>query len=172
MEFVSAAGVSTDATPEMLGAVLAGQARIRQRPGPLNALGDIKFVLPNNDNIYLHHTSAPTLFGRSRRDLSHGCVRVEEPVALAQFVLQDDPTWTVERIRAAMAQPKPVFVRLPHPVPVIITHITVVVQDGRPHFYGDLYGHDRKLASLLRQHSAKPYDAVRACSAAGVIGPK
>ena len=172
MEFVSAAGVSTDATPEMLGAVLAGQARIRQRPGPLNALGDIKFVLPNNDNIYLHHTSAPTLFGRSRRDLSHGCVRVEEPVALAQFVLQDDPTWTVERIRAAMAQPKPVFVRLPHPVPVIITHITVVVQDGRPHFYGDLYGHDRKLASLLRQHSAKPYDAVRAGSAAGGIGPK
>lgn len=161
MEFVSAAGVSTAVTHEMLGAVLAGQARIRQRPGPLNALGDIKFVLPNNDNIFLHHTSSPTLFGRSRRDLSHGCVRVEDPVALAQFVLQDDPTWTVERIRTAMAQPKPVFVRLPQPVPVIITHITVVMQDGRPHFYGDLYGHDRKLASLLRQHSTQPFGAVR-----------
>ena len=72
----------------MLDAVLAGNARIRQRPGPRNALGDIKFVFPNRENIYLHHTPSVQLFERDRRDFSHGCIRVEQPVALAMFALQ------------------------------------------------------------------------------------
>jgi murein L,D-transpeptidase YcbB/YkuD len=91
--------------------VLNGQMRIRQRPGPLNALGDIKFVFPNNQNIYLHHTPTPQLFQRGRRDFSHGCIRVEEPVQLAQFVLQDMPEWTEERIRQAMSKENPTQLR-------------------------------------------------------------
>ena len=82
-EFVVGSGVVTDLSPTLLDEVVAGRARIRQRPGPKNALGDIKFVFPNNDNIYLHHTPAVRLFERDRRDFSHGCIRVEQPVALA-----------------------------------------------------------------------------------------
>ena len=91
-EFVAGDGrVQTVLTPQALDAVLAGQLRIRQRPGERNALGDIKFVFPNSDNIYLHHTPATQLFERARRDFSHGCIRVEQPVELATFVLQGMP---------------------------------------------------------------------------------
>jgi hypothetical protein len=81
-----------------LEAVRSGQMRIRQRPGARNALGDIKFVFPNADNIYLHHTPTPKLFQRDRRDFSHGCIRVEQPVELAKFVLAGQPEWDEERI--------------------------------------------------------------------------
>ena len=67
--------------------------RIRQRPGLANALGDIKFVFPNDEAIYLHHTPSTGLFARPRRDFSHGCIRVEAPVALAEFVLEGTPGW-------------------------------------------------------------------------------
>ena len=78
-EFVTAGGqVVTTLSAAHLDAVLHGGWRIRQRPGPQNALGDIKFVFPNNDNIYLHHTPAPQLFERDRRDFSHGCIRVQD----------------------------------------------------------------------------------------------
>ena len=92
-EFVVGGKVVTALSPPLLEETVAGRARIRQRPGPKNALGDIKFVFPNNDNIYLHHTPAVSLFTRDRRDFSHGCIRVEQPVALALFVLQDRPEW-------------------------------------------------------------------------------
>ena len=131
--------------------VLNGTARIRQKPGPSNALGDIKFVFPNNQNIYLHHTSSPGLFNRSKRDFSHGCIRVEEPVQLAKFVLQDDPAWTEDRIRKAMGSGKSNTVRLKEPLPVVITYMTTVVSNGQLLFFPDLYGHDRKLAALLAQ---------------------
>ena len=72
----------------------AGALRVRQRPGPHNALGLVKFIFPNDDNVYLHGTPAQPLFARSRRDFSHGCVRVEDPAALAQWVLADQPGWT------------------------------------------------------------------------------
>ncbi|MEO8407384.1 MAG: L,D-transpeptidase family protein, partial [Oxalobacteraceae bacterium] len=100
LEFVGGDGLAISVLSKAnLDAVLQGQLRIRQRPGPANALGDIKFIFPNNDNIYLHHTPAVQLFKRDRRDFSHGCIRVEDPVALAKFVLQDQPEWTEERIR-------------------------------------------------------------------------
>jgi murein L,D-transpeptidase YcbB/YkuD len=87
-EFVGADGrAGTTLSAAALDSVLAGRLRIRQRPGPQNALGDIKFVFPNRGNIYLHHTPAIALFDRDRRDFSHGCIRVDEPVALAGFVL-------------------------------------------------------------------------------------
>src|SRR6185369_4710560 len=122
-EFVTAAGeVVTTLAPAHLEAVLQGGWRVRQRPGPLNALGDIKFVFPNADNIYLHHTPAPQLFERDRRDFSHGCVRVQEPVALAQFVLRDDPSWTEERIRQAMESGTSSTLKLKQPLPVLIAY--------------------------------------------------
>lgn len=155
MEFVTANGqVVTHFAPEHLAAVLSGAWRIRQRPGPQNALGDIKFVFPNNSNIYLHHTPSPGLFERDRRDFSHGCIRVQDPVALAKFVLQDDPGWPEERIRSAMASGKSSTLRLAQPLTVLIAYSTVVVKGGRVFFYPDLYGHDRLLARALRQHAA------------------
>ena len=155
MEFVTASGqVVTTMAPEHLDAVLAGTWRIRQRPGPKNALGDIKFVFPNNDNIYLHHTPSPGLFERDRRDFSHGCIRVQEPVALAKFVLQDDPDWPEERIRAAMGSGQSSTLRLKQPLTVLIAYSTVVAKADRVFFYPDLYGHDRMLAEALRQHAA------------------
>lgn len=155
MEFVTAGGqVVTTMAPEHLDAVLSGKWRIRQRPGPKNALGDIKFVFPNNDNIYLHHTPAPGLFERDRRDFSHGCIRVQEPVALAKFVLQDAPDWPEERILTAMTSGQSSTLRLAQPVTVLIAYSTVVAKAGRLFFYPDLYGHDRLLAKALRQHAA------------------
>lgn len=155
LEFVSGSGQVVDTlSAELLQEVLAGRWRIRQRPGPLNALGSIKFVFPNAENIYLHHTPSPQLFEREQRDFSHGCIRVEEPVALARFVLQDQPEWSEERIRAAMARGEPSTLRLSSPLPVLITYNTVLVKGGRVYFYPDLYGHDRLLEQALRRHSA------------------
>ena len=152
MEFVGAGGVSTAVTAANLDAVLAGQMRLRQRPGPRNALGDIKFMLPNNQNIYLHHTPAPGLFERARRDFSHGCIRIEEPVALALWVLHEDARWTEARVRESMGRPRPIVARLPEPVPVLITYRTAIAaDDGRMHFVPDLYGHDRLLAQALQR---------------------
>ncbi|MDB5779804.1 MAG: Peptidoglycan-binding domain 1 protein [Polaromonas sp.] len=154
MEFVSNGGrVDRAVSVGLLDAVLAGKARIRQRPGPKNALGDIKFVFPNRDNIYLHHTPATQLFSRDRRDFSHGCIRVEHPVALARFVLKNMPYWTEERIRTAMGRGQSATLRLPEPVPVLIAYGTALVKDGRAFFFDDLYGLDRLLDAALRQHS-------------------
>ncbi|MDQ3059428.1 MAG: L,D-transpeptidase family protein [Pseudomonadota bacterium] len=154
MEFVLAGGaVSTAVTPAHLDAVLAGQARIRQRPGPKNALGDIKFVFPNRDNIFLHHTPSPGLFERERRDFSHGCIRVEEPVALARFVLKGMPDWTEERIHQAMTRGASNTLRLTEPIPVLIAYGTTLVKDGQTYFFQDIYGLDRQLDAALRQRA-------------------
>lgn len=136
-----------------LDAVERGQLRIRQRPGASNALGDIKFVFPNKDNIYLHHTPTPQLFKRERRDFSHGCIRVEAPVDLAKFVLADQPQWSEERIVQAMNRGKSATIRLQEPVPVVIAYQTAMVRNGRVHFFPDIYGQDRILDDALRQRS-------------------
>jgi murein L,D-transpeptidase YcbB/YkuD len=157
MEFVQAGGaVSTAVTPAQLDAVLAGQARIRQRPGPKNALGDIKFVFPNRDNIYLHHTPATALFERERRDFSHGCIRVEHPVELAKFVLKNAPEWTEARIEKAMNRGESTTLRLAEPVPVLITYGTTLVKESQTYFFEDIYGLDRQLDAALRQRAPKP----------------
>lgn len=153
-EFVNKDGsVSTELTPENLAAVKQGAARIRQRPGAQNALGDIKFVFPNNTNIYLHHTPSPQLFERARRDFSHGCIRIEAPVALAQFVLQNDPRWTKERIETAMQGGKSQTIKLANPIPVVLAYSTVVVLEGKVFFFEDIYGHDKKLANALKKRA-------------------
>jgi len=157
-EFVQPGGsVVTGLSASMLDAVLKGTARIRQRPGPENALGDIKFVFPNRDNIYLHHTPAVQLFGRERRDYSHGCIRVEQPVELAEFVLRETPGWDRERIEAAMQRGESSTLRLAQPVPVLISYGTTWIKSGRIYFFNDIYGHDRVLDAALRQRTrARP----------------
>lgn len=151
-EFVGAGGsVQRSLSSASLDAVRAGAMRIRQRPGPQNALGDIKFVFPNADNIYLHHTPAVSLFGRERRDYSHGCIRVEKPVELAEFVLQGMAGWDRARIESAMGSGKSNTLKLAEPVPVLIHYGTTLVKGDQIFFFNDLYGHDRLLAAALRQ---------------------
>jgi murein L,D-transpeptidase YcbB/YkuD len=151
-EFVASSGeVVHSLTAANLDAVVRGRWRIRQRPGPLNALGGIKFVFPNHDNIYLHHTPATELFERDRRDFSHGCIRVQMPVDLAQFVLRDEPgEWTADRIREEMARGESKTLALHHPLPVLIAYSTVIVKRGKVFFFPDVYRHDERLARALK----------------------
>ena len=153
-EFVTGDGrVVSGLSEGSLDAVQRGQMRIRQRPGAKNALGDIKFVFPNQDNIYLHHTPTPQLFRRDRRDFSHGCIRVAAPVELAKFVLADEPDWSEERIVAAMTRGRSATLRLAEPLPVVIAYRTVVVEGGKVRFFPDLYGRDAHLAAALRERA-------------------
>ncbi|HEY9459390.1 MAG TPA: L,D-transpeptidase family protein, partial [Paralcaligenes sp.] len=151
-EFVTKEGEPiTTLSQANIEALERGELRIRQRPGPHNALGDIKFIFPNNQNIYLHHTPAPELFNRYRRDFSHGCIRIEDPVALAKFVLHEEPEWTEARIRDAMTNGVSKTIRLRQPVPVLITYSTVIVKNDKVYFFPDLYGQDALLDKALRQ---------------------
>jgi L,D-transpeptidase YcbB len=138
---------------QLLDDVLAGRLTLRQRPGPVNALGGVKFVFPNREHIYLHHTPSVNLFGRDQRDFSHGCIRVEQPLELARFVMQGMPGWTPERITEAMSLGESQAVRLQEPVPVVIGYLTAVVREGRVHFFDDLYGHDQALRKALAQRA-------------------
>ena len=156
-EFVGPGGqVDTALSAARLDDVLSGTWRIRQRPGPRNALGDIKFVFPNRDAIYLHHTPSVGLFNRARRDFSHGCIRVEQPEALAQWVLRDQPGWTAARIRAAMDAGTSSTLALDTPIPVLLAYHTAAVKDGRPMFYDDVYGLDRRLDAALQARARSP----------------
>jgi murein L,D-transpeptidase YcbB/YkuD len=123
--------------------------RIRQLPGPNNSLGLVKFILPNPYQVYLHDTPSKELFRRSRRDFSHGCIRIADPVALAEFVLGDG--WDRARIVEAMKNgPERNRVDLAAPIPVYLLYTTAVVDpEGRIFFYDDIYGHDARLARAL-----------------------
>ncbi len=140
-----------------LDAVAAGTLRIRQRPGPDNSLGLIKFMLPNPYNVYLHSTPAQALFGESRRDFSHGCIRVSDPVGLAQYVLRDSPEWTREKILAAMNDGADSFtVPLKTPIRVFIVYGTVLAtENGEVLFFDDIYGHDERLEQALRAQAVQ-----------------
>jgi murein L,D-transpeptidase YcbB/YkuD len=128
----------------------SGGYSIRQKPGPKNALGLVKFIFPNRYNVYLHSTPQQELFARARRDFSHGCIRVENPVALAAWVLRDKPAWTVDRIRTTMNGDTSVQVNLDKPIPVLILYSTAVVEpDGEVRFFEDIYGHDAALVKVL-----------------------
>jgi murein L,D-transpeptidase YcbB/YkuD len=125
--------------------------RLRQRPGAGNALGLIKFMFPNRNDVYMHATPTPRLFQPSRRDFSHGCIRVEDPEALAAWALGGDPSWTPEAILAAMNGPANRRVDLSEPIQVVIFYTTAVVlpEDGRVHFAADIYGQDPRLDRAL-----------------------
>ena len=134
----------------MINDLRAGRLSIRQKPGPKNSLGLVKFVFPNSYNVYMHDTPASEFFAKSRRDFSHGCIRLEHPAELAAWVLRNNPGWNMERIRAAMGGDTPQQVKLAHPIPVFIVYGTAIVtEDGLVHFYDDIYGHDTALEKAL-----------------------
>lgn len=152
MELVGSDGsVLHIAASESLARLRSGSARVRQRPGPRNVLGDVKFAMPNPMNIYLHSTSASELFGRTRRDLSHGCIRVERPAELAQFVLADPLHWDGASVAAAMRAGRNRFVKLPASLPVVLFYATALVdRQGRVLFADDIYGLDQPLMTALQ----------------------
>jgi len=124
--------------------------RLRQDPGPNNALGRVKFMFPNRHNVYLHDTSSTHLFQRDRRTYSSGCVRVSEPIALAEYLLQDSDGWTRERILDASGQRREHSVRFSREVPVHLLYWTAWMdEDGSIHFRQDIYDRDPRLAEAL-----------------------
>ena len=137
-------------------ALASPRYRLRQRPGPGNALGAVKFMFPNDFNVYLHDTPAQALFSRRVRAGSHGCVRVAEPAALAAFVLQDDPAWPPERVHAAIGAGERVRVRLARKLPVYLVYLTAFDRDGAVAFRDDLYGRDAALTRALGDGSETP----------------
>jgi murein L,D-transpeptidase YcbB/YkuD len=135
--------------------VIHGEARIRQVPGAQNALGYMKFSFPNAFNIYMHGTPQVSLFTKTKRDFSHGCIRVEDPEHLAQWVLRGQPPWTVEKIAAAIANPATSTLHLAQPVPVLIVYGTgIAAEDDTVRFFEDIYGYDAELRAQLDQISA------------------
>lgn len=123
---------------------------VRQKPGKHNSLGLVKFLFPNNYNIYFHDTPSKSLFEREQRAFSHGCIRLQKPFELAQYLLRNDSTWTDEKIREAMNGDKEKWVTLKNAVPIMITYFTAWVDDeNNIHFNKDVYGHDEKLTQRL-----------------------
>ena len=140
--------------------------RFRQRPGSGNALGYVKFMFPNQYNVYLHDTPADSLFARASRSFSHGCVRVEQPEALARYVLQDQPEWTPERIQEAMHSGEERHVKVKRPIPVYLGYWTARVSaDGIVQFRSDVYNIDAQQTSKL----AERMDRLRRSAAAAAV---
>lgn len=138
-------------TAESLLQLKQGILKVRQRPGKKNPLGKVKFMFPNKDDVYLHDTSSKSLFRRSERDFSHGCVRVENPLELAKFVLQGQPEWDEEKIKEAMQAGKLKRVTLKKSVPVLFFYTTAFAEpNGNVAFYRDIYGHDTVLIEALK----------------------
>ncbi|HXY76314.1 MAG TPA: L,D-transpeptidase family protein [Steroidobacteraceae bacterium] len=138
---------TVDPSPEAIEALAAGKLRLRQLPGEDNALGLIKFMFPNSYNVYLHSTPAHRLFNETVRAFSHGCIRVQDPLALATLVLKDAPgDWTRETIDAAMNGTKTVRVNLTQPITVLILYGTALATEAGPIlFFDDIYGYDKRL---------------------------
>jgi murein L,D-transpeptidase YcbB/YkuD len=133
-----------------------GGLSIRQTPGAHNSLGLVKFVFPNRYDVYLHGTPARDLLARSRRDFSHGCIRVADPAGLAAWVLRGNPEWTQKRIRAAMRGRGTIPVGLNvHPTVVVFYATAVVLETGEARFFPDLYGLDAALLRVL--NAGRPY---------------
>lgn len=130
--------------------------RLRQDPGPRNALGRVKIMFPNKYSVYLHDTPARNLFGKSARAFSHGCIRLHKPLRLAEMLLADQPRWDRKAIDAALSSEKTKTVRMSAPVPVHISYLTAWVnKDGSVHFRPDIYGRDKRLTLALRRHASK-----------------
>jgi murein L,D-transpeptidase YcbB/YkuD len=123
---------------------------IRQLPGKDNPLGRVKFLFPNSFNIYFHDTNQKELFNKDQRAYSHGCIRLSDPVKMANYLLSEDAHWTAEKIDSAMNSGKEKYVRVKNPVPVLITYYTAFVdEEGQLHFMEDIYDHDINMAVKL-----------------------
>ncbi len=129
---------------------------LRRRPGPKNDLGDVKFIFPNSKDIYLHDTPHNELFSQEKRGFSHGCVRVEKPLELAEYLLKE-VGWTSKEIKAAIAERKEKQVKLKTDLPVYLVYFTAWADDdGTVHFRDDIYGHDKTLAEKLISQPPAP----------------
>lgn len=122
-----------------------GQLRIRQRPGVGNSLGLVKFMFPNAFNVYLHDTPSKALFAQSDRAASHGCIRLEKPDKLAEFVLG----WDSAAVQRAMNGADNRTVGIPSKIPVYIVYLTAYVRDGHLHFSDDIYERDPRLEARM-----------------------
>ncbi len=123
---------------------------IRQKPGPGNSLGKVKFIFPNSFNMYFHDTPAKSLFTQDKRAFSHGCIRLSDPQKMAEWLLRNDPEWDTEKIVFAMNQTKEKLVKIKQPVPVFIIYYTAWVDDeGQLNFRDDVYKHDNELMQKM-----------------------
>jgi len=155
MEIYSGSGDTGPAVPTTsanLQRVIRGELGIRERPGPKNSLGLAKFIFPNDDHVFMHGTPAQELFSRSRRDFSHGCIRLEDPPRMAVWILRDPVMWPMSEVKKAMDGPKPRRVNLTKPLPVLLYYsTTVVAPDGTVRFFDDVYRHDATLVKVLAE---------------------
>jgi murein L,D-transpeptidase YcbB/YkuD len=125
--------------------------RFRQEPGPRNALGQIKFMFPNRFNVYLHDTPSRELFDKNVRNFSSGCIRIQKPLDLAEYLLRGDPSWSRDKIQEELAKKRERTIKLPTPVPVHLLYWTAFVDDNKVlQFRNDIYGRDERLAKALK----------------------
>ena len=153
-------GLARDRTisEHMLSELRTGKLRLRQKPGPKNTLGLVKFTFPNEYGVYMHDTSARWLFDPERRDFSHGCIRVEKPEDLAEWVLREQSGWSRERIIAAMQGKESISVKDKRQIQVVTMYSTAAVdKNGEVRFFQDIYGED---ASLEKRLAARPRTTV------------
>jgi murein L,D-transpeptidase YcbB/YkuD len=147
--------VQTDYTAKQ---VAQGAVMVREKPGPKNSLGLVKFIFPNQYDIYLHSTPAVSLFERSRRDFSHGCIRVQKPADLAAWVLQGQGDWDEDKVQEAMNDgPDNKTVSLKTPLPIVIFYLTAIAaEDGHTHFFDDIYGYDAEMQKVFAKGPPYP----------------
>jgi murein L,D-transpeptidase YcbB/YkuD len=130
----------------------SNEYQIIENPGPGNSLGLVKFIMPNDFNVYLHDTPADHLFSKNKRAFSHGCIRVEKPNLLAEYLLKDQASWSSSKIERAMHKGQPVTANLKKKYPVLIEYRTVWEDEaGRLNFREDIYNHDRRQLAQLRK---------------------
>src|SRR5260370_25997298 len=151
--------VLTDYTAKQ---VAQGAVMVREKPGPKNSLGLVKFIFPNQYDIYLHSTPAMSLFERTRRDFSHGCIRLQKADELAEWVLKGQNDWDIDKIHEAMdAGPNNKTVSLKTTVPIVIFYVTGLVEDdGHVHFFDHIYGYDADLQQGLAKGPPYPVKPV------------
>ena len=143
--------------------------RFRQKPGSGNSLGLVKFMFPNQFNVYLHDTPTDSLFSRASRSFSHGCVRLEQPLALARYVLEDQPEWTEENIVRAMEAGEEKHVKVKRPIPVYLGYWTArISSDGQLQFREDVYGIDARQTALLKERIGRMRRTVAGATSASL----
>jgi murein L,D-transpeptidase YcbB/YkuD len=126
---------------------------VRQKPGPKNALGQVKFLFPNSNSIYLHDTPSKGLFDQEKRAFSHGCIRIEKRKELLHLLLKNDKNWTPKKIEATLNEGKEQWYPLQKKIPVFIGYFTAWVDsEGEVHFYEDVYKRDERLAAMLLEN--------------------
>lgn len=147
-----------EASDTHIAGLYSGEVRIRQRPGKGNTLGQIKFLFPNNHSVYLHGTSSQSLFSRNKRDFSHGCIRLESPLNLAEYILKDQRQWSREQIVDIIDKGKERWITLERPLDVYILYTTAIVNNanGQVNFFDDIYEQDQLLAKILKGRNEEP----------------